>query len=317
MSVRFIEIRIENNMLSKAKRRNELNIDRYGAVDENTVLASQTSDIRKSGYLAEEITLKAFPFLMQADSPNYDLVFQGKKIEVKAGSCNTIPKLSYEAEVLASIQRRMFDIFIFVRHLRDYSVAWVLGFIEKDEFFNRARFVEKGTAAHRNYIYSSDKFILPIGQLNDPHDMKDFFQPRSNMDVGGQTLLNHLRDLFGAEVVTEEELEKDRIQFYSKKWDPEWLYKKKYPKRVIRSEPKVEITTVYRLGPKDIKFLLYLNNLRRDFDGQNHMRQLRAEALYALKIGERVSRSEIKTVFSDGTVFDLEGAPINTLGCQP
>lgn len=116
--------------------------------------------------------------------------------------------------------------------------------------------------------------------------------------------IDDIKEMFSATIVTDEELSADREEFYSEKFDPRWLYEKKYGKKL----PKRPQPETVKLSTNQVKFLMELNKVR-GIDGENHIRQLRAEAIYALKVGEKISRTSEPTIFSDGTRFGLDGRP--------
>jgi hypothetical protein len=122
-------------------------------------------------------------------------------------------------------------------------------------------------------------------------------------------MMETIKDLFGAVEVTQAELDADRERFYSEKFDPPWLFEKKYgrERETIGKSRETNPIEGRRLRQKDIKFLMSLNKIRQAASGKNHIRQLRAEAMYAMRVGEKISRTEKQTIFSNGVRFNLDG----------
>lgn len=119
------------------------------------------------GFLGEILVAE----YIKADIENtydYDLVKNGIKIDVKSKRCTSIPQLHYECSVPAYNTRQKCDFYVFVRILKDYKKAWILGIIGKKSFFNKAILRKKGfTDTSNNMTFKEDSYNLAIKDLLD------------------------------------------------------------------------------------------------------------------------------------------------------
>lgn len=80
------------------------------------------------------------------DTRDFDIVTDdGIKWDVKTKRTTVKPKDNYECSVSQYNTRQECDKYLFVRVMTDYSKAWIIGWLTKDDFFKKANFVPKGT----------------------------------------------------------------------------------------------------------------------------------------------------------------------------
>ena len=140
----LVEVKFTDEMLARAK------IKAKG-------LGSIKNSIRKGkgnivGYLGEEIVAH----YMKADiisndegteKYNYDLVKDGKKIEVKSKERSVPPKDFYDASVAETSRHQQTDIYVFTSIECESGKpvkAWICGQKDAKEYFEQARFYAKG-----------------------------------------------------------------------------------------------------------------------------------------------------------------------------
>lgn len=101
---------------------------------------------------------------------DYDILLGDKKIDVKTKLTSVEPRLDYSCSVSA-YRKQNCDIYFFVRVKNDYSVAWLLGWIEAEEYFNKSVLLKKGYVDPTNkFKVKSDTYNLPISTLNTNYD---------------------------------------------------------------------------------------------------------------------------------------------------
>lgn len=98
---------------------------------------------------------------------DYDLVLpNNKKADAKTKRTSVTPQDYYECSIYAGGEFQKCDIYIFVRVDLGARIGWVLGSIDKKEYFEKARFLKKGDYDPDNNFYvKHDCYNLPISGL--------------------------------------------------------------------------------------------------------------------------------------------------------
>jgi hypothetical protein len=66
------------------------------------------------------------------------------------------------------------DIYVFTRVLKDMTKGWILGWLNKEDYFNSAIFLKKGQVdPSNNWKVLTDCYNLPIHKLNNIEDLLD------------------------------------------------------------------------------------------------------------------------------------------------
>ena len=120
-----------------------------------------------AGMLGEEIVLKVLGGKLESNY-GYDIIFpDGSTTDVKTKLTTVKPLPKYSCSVSAYNIRQKCDSYTFVRVKKDLTVGWFLGSINKLDFFNEARFVEKGEIDPTNeYKARTSCFNCPISVLS-------------------------------------------------------------------------------------------------------------------------------------------------------
>lgn len=123
-----------------------------------------------AGFIGEEIANKLIKGKIN-NTYDYDIVAEDYTYDVKTKRCTSEPRPYYECSVAAYNIKQRCDRYVFVRVecLNDICTrAWVLGWIDKKEYFDKADRLVKGQVDPRNdYIVKADCFNLRIDQLNE------------------------------------------------------------------------------------------------------------------------------------------------------
>ena len=153
------EVKITKTMLIDAsKRAKELGILR------NSISRGMGN---VAGMLGEEIALKIMGGKLESNY-DYDILLpDGTTTDVKTKLTTVKPLPKYSCSVSAYNIRQKCDSYTFVRVKKDLTVGWFLGSINKLDFFNEARFVEKGEIDPTNeYKARTSCFNCPISALS-------------------------------------------------------------------------------------------------------------------------------------------------------
>jgi len=173
----MIELPFTEEMLLRAKKRLE-NIfkdsaRRGGNFKQNTILKNGS----EAGLLFEEAFLEYFPESSLVNQTgesrnkfNYDIIFQGKKCELKAVLRTVKPSPDYVCSVNAYTSKHQIpDMYIFssIQH-KDYvpKTITLVGCLSREDFYRKAKFLKEGDRDFNN-IVKKDKYNVLISQLDD------------------------------------------------------------------------------------------------------------------------------------------------------
>lgn len=126
------------------------------------------------GFLGEILVAEAIG-AQHNNSFDYDLVLSTKKgpitIDVKTKRCTSTPWPNYECSIADYNPDQQCDFYVFVRILEDFSNAWILGKIRKEDYYKLATFRAKGQKDPNGlkgveFHFTADCYNLAI------HDLK-------------------------------------------------------------------------------------------------------------------------------------------------
>jgi hypothetical protein len=159
--VGFIQVVITDAMLREAER-----------------MAQEMGELRNSimegrrnvaGFLGELCFRAAFPKAIRANTYDFDLLLNGKSIEVKTKERTVRPQPHYDCTVPAYNTRQKADFYVFVSLLRakeHYTEGFLLGFIRPEEFRQKATLLRENEVYPANGIrVRADCYNLPVSQL--------------------------------------------------------------------------------------------------------------------------------------------------------
>ena len=100
---------------------------------------------------------------------DYDLRDQeGRTIDVKTKRTTVTPKPEYDCSVAAFNTKQKCDKYVFVRVLNDLTKGWILGEMNKEEYFDTARYMPKGKYDPANgFRVKANCYNVSIKDLNE------------------------------------------------------------------------------------------------------------------------------------------------------
>ena len=160
------EIQISPKMLAQAQKKlaainakKNLGLSKFGSEYDRILV----------GYIGEQIIMEYLKIHTDSDEFDYDLLYRGKKLEVKTISCKFKPLPHYWCTVnshdLKGVHKQTADYYLFLRILNDKSKGWILGGMACTDFFKKGKFVPKGTDFGKFKFYKANATILPINEL--------------------------------------------------------------------------------------------------------------------------------------------------------
>jgi len=100
------------------------------------------------------------------DTMDYDILADGKRVEVKTKMSNPKPKPKYEASVADFNTEQACDFYFFTRVRERMDKAYVLGFFPKKKFYEEATFRTKGEYDFSNgFKFLADCYNIPHNAL--------------------------------------------------------------------------------------------------------------------------------------------------------
>ena len=118
------------------------------------------------GFLGEIITSKFLKSKLN-NTYDYDIIHNNLKIDVKTKRVTTPPRDYYECSVASLNTKQLCDIYVFTRVLKDMTKGWLLGYINKKDYFDKAVLLKKGDIdPSNNWKVLTDCYNLPINKLN-------------------------------------------------------------------------------------------------------------------------------------------------------
>ena len=121
-----------------------------------------------AGFLGEEIA-NALIKGEVSNTYNYDIVYKNIKYDVKTKRCTSPPKSHYECSVAAYNTKQKCDRYAFVRIewvKGKWGRAWVLGWLDHDEYFEKAEKLNRGEIDRSNgFMVKADCYNVPISEL--------------------------------------------------------------------------------------------------------------------------------------------------------
>jgi hypothetical protein len=120
------------------------------------------------------------PPIMKESDCGIDMLYKGIKIDIKANSYNGLPKPSYIANVFEAQKNYATDVYIFsVVHKHNRTLT-ITGWMDKADFFNKAKLRKKGDLATKSngetFALRSSDYGLQIAELNQVDNLRQLIE---------------------------------------------------------------------------------------------------------------------------------------------
>ena len=155
-----IEIPITPSMLAQA----QASASEQGCLNKHSLTKGERN---LEGFLGEAVVLLTLPEAISDNDYDHDLLLGQIRIDVKTKRCPDKPKTYYDCTVFGYNPTQKCDMYIFVSIKKDYTMAWVNGFLVKHQFYAIAKFIPAGTVVGKNQLfYKKDNYVCSIKDLN-------------------------------------------------------------------------------------------------------------------------------------------------------
>ena len=121
-----------------------------------------------AGFIGEAIAQQVLGGVL-ANTYEYDLILcNGKTVDVKTKQTSVKPLETYDCSIAGLNTTQECDYYAFVRVKNDFTVGWLLGVYDKQQYMLDSIFMKKGTIDSSNgYTVKSDCYNLKINQLKE------------------------------------------------------------------------------------------------------------------------------------------------------
>jgi len=154
----IIEVEIKKSIVDRAEKKSK----EMGRLRNSITKGSGNI----AGFIGEEI-VKEYISADESNTYDYDLVKGNFKIDVKTKRTNYPPLSYYEASIANYNPNQKCDIYAFVRVLNDFSKAYLCGWVTKEQYFKKAKFLKKGQVdPSNNFTVKADCYNLPYSCMN-------------------------------------------------------------------------------------------------------------------------------------------------------
>jgi len=154
----MIQIKITPEIIARAKKK---------AATVGVLQGSITGGLSNVVGAIGEIIVEDYTGGTEANSKDFDILVDERRVDVKTKRCNTTPSPKYDCSVAAHGTKQDCDSYVFVRILTDHSKAWILGEIPKSDFYKKATRYRTGDVDPSNgFVFKADCYNLAIRELD-------------------------------------------------------------------------------------------------------------------------------------------------------
>lgn len=156
----MIEVELKPEMVKEAKKEAE---------ELGVLKNSITKGVGNVVGILGEMAVAKVTDSTRANTRDYDLLRpDGKTSDVKSKKCSGPPEPHFQCSVADFNTRQKCDYYVFVRVLKDFSKAWIVGELPKVEYFEKAVFVQQGQFdPANNWRCKADCYNVEISELNE------------------------------------------------------------------------------------------------------------------------------------------------------
>lgn len=120
------------------------------------------------GALGEILFADLYAQWNKVESYNHDFVGPGgATVDIKTKRTTAVPEPHWNCTVAATSEHQRPNYLFFLRIMESLTDAWVLGWLGRDEFYDRARFGKKGAddPTSRGWTYKADCWNVRVDEL--------------------------------------------------------------------------------------------------------------------------------------------------------
>jgi len=100
-----------------------------------------------------------------SSTKDYDMIIKGYKVDVKTKRTTVEPKEFYFCSISNWNTKQECDFYFFVRVMEDFTKGFLLGYIRKKEFYEKAVFKKKGDEDTNGFLFKDNCYNVEISKL--------------------------------------------------------------------------------------------------------------------------------------------------------
>lgn len=121
------------------------------------------------GALGEVMVMNFFKLYYEnveyVGSYDFDLKINGKKIDVKTIKTDKEPSKDFNANISAFNITQKTDFYLWCSVAENMKYGYIIGYLEKDEFYKIAQLKKKGEIDWGNWVFKSDTYTTQIKNI--------------------------------------------------------------------------------------------------------------------------------------------------------
>lgn len=121
------------------------------------------------GALGEVMVMNFFKLYYEnveyVGSYDFDLKINGKKIDVKTIKTDKEPTKDFNANISAFNITQKTDFYLWCSVAENMKYGYIIGYLEKDEFYKIAQLKKKGEIDWGNWVFKSDTYTTQIKNI--------------------------------------------------------------------------------------------------------------------------------------------------------
>jgi len=165
----MIEIKITQDIRERAQEK----ADEMGRLN-NSIRQGEGNLV---GFMGEQIVANYLNACVE-NTYDYDIMMHGAKLDVKTKECTSPPKPHYECSIAAYNTKQKCNAYVFTRICQD--TCWILGWMPKEAYFKKAKFMQKGQIdPSNNFVVRADCYNLAIQDLKPIDHLKNLLENKN------------------------------------------------------------------------------------------------------------------------------------------
>ena len=161
--MKYIPITLTKEMWDLAEKRCK-NMPKY----KDSLNNGKDKIIGAMGVIISEIYYKGSTF---ADTSEYDIIYNNKTIEIKSRTLEKRPS-PYVEFLLPKLRKQNSDYYLFCGISRKNNIGWILGYLPRDEVFEKAQFIEAGVKVGNLDETKKPNYLLNFGQFKQADSLR-------------------------------------------------------------------------------------------------------------------------------------------------
>lgn len=169
-----------------------------------------------SGALSELAASRFLGVPLEANL-SFDLIYRGKRVDVKSATSNVVPNYTYNGCVPAINSHQDTDYYLFTRVLRRNekpTAVYLMAYLRREGFYAKANYMRAG-ASHGTLVLKYDMYALEYRRMLDP---KRMLRPDWPACDSMQQLITEARDTARTLVSTEPSEDREKAVETVKSW---------------------------------------------------------------------------------------------------